>query len=160
MSPLLLEMISEKQIKKWAEEQLESTDRYVVHVKVSANNAINVIIDGDSGVSISDCIDLSRYIEQRLDRDQEDFELKVLSSGLEYPFSMLRQYKKYIGKRIQLKLENDSEKKGILQEANNEYIILQEETEKKYKKTIKRITGESLRISVKEIKQAKAVIEF
>ncbi|VAW28423.1 hypothetical protein MNBD_BACTEROID07-1979 [hydrothermal vent metagenome] len=159
-SPLLLKMISEKQIKKWAEEQLKDTDRFVVHVKVSTDNAINVIIDGDSGVSISDCIALSRYIEHQLDRDKEDFELKVLSSGLEYPFSMLRQYKKYIGKRIQLKLENDSEKKGILQEANNEYIIIQEETEKKYKKNIKRIAGESVRISMDEIKLAKAVIEF
>jgi len=160
MSPLLLKMISEKQIKKWAEEQLKDTDRFVVHVKVSTDNAINVIIDGDTGVSISDCIALSRHIEHQLDRDEEDFELKVLSSGLEYPFSMLRQYKKYVGKRIQLKLENGSEKKGILQEANKEYIILQEETEKKYKKTVKRITGESVHISMKEIKQAKAVIEF
>ncbi len=159
-SPLLLIMISEKQIKKWAEEQLEGTDRFVIHVKVSTDNAINVIVDSDTGVSIDNCIALSRYIEHQLDRDEEDFELKVLSSGLEFPFSMLRQYKKYIGKRIQLKLENDSEKKGILQEANNEYIILQEETEKRYKKTIKRITGESVRISMDEIKEAKAVIEF
>jgi len=153
-------MISEKQIKKWAEEQLEGTDRFVIYVKVSADNAINVIIDSDSGVSIDDCIALSRYIEHQLDREEEDFELKVLSSGLEFPFSMLRQYKKYIGKRIQLKLEDGSEKKGILQEANKEYIILQEETEKKHKKTIKRITGESVRISMEDIKQAKAVIEF
>lgn len=159
-SPLLLIMISEKQIKKWAEEQLEGTDRFVIHVKVSTDNAINVIVDSDTGVSIDNCIALSRYIEHQLDRDEEDFELKVLSSGLEFPFSMLRQYKKYIGKRIQLKLENGSEKKGILQEANNEYIILQEETEKRYKKTIKRITGESVRISMDEIKEAKAVIEF
>ncbi len=160
MSPLLLKMISEKQIKKWAEEQLEGTDRFVIHVKVSAENGINVVIDSDSGVSIDDCIALSRFIEHQLDRGEEDFELKVLSSGLEYPFSLLRQYKKYIGKRIQVKLENDSEKKGILQEVNNEYIILQEETEKKYKKSIKRISGESIRISMNEIKQAKAVIEF
>jgi len=153
-------MISEKQIKTWAEEQLEGTDRFVVHVKVSPENAINIIIDSDTGVTIEHCIALSRYIEQRLDRDKEDFELKVLSSGLEYPFTMLRQYKKYVGKRIQLKLENDSEKKGILQEAHTEYIILQEETEKKYKKTIKRITGETIRIPMDEIKQAKAVIEF
>ncbi len=160
MSPLLLKMITEKQIKNWAEEQLEGTDRFVVHVKVSAENAINIVIDSDSGVSIEHCIALSRYIEHRLDRDEEDFELKVLSAGLEFPFSMLRQYNKYLGKRIQLRLNNDSEKKGILQEANNEYIILKEETEKKYKKTIKRIAGESIRIPMNEIKQAKAVIEF
>ncbi|GMT45337.1 MAG: hypothetical protein IEMM0006_1169 [bacterium] len=160
MSPLLLKMISEKQIKRWAEKQLEGTDRFVVRVRVSPENAIHVIMDSDSGVSIEHCITLSRYIEHQLNRDEGDFELKVLSSGLEYPFSMLRQYKKYIGKRIQLKLENGSEKKGILQAINTEYIILQEETEKKYKKTTKRIAGESIRISMDEIKQAKAVIEF
>ncbi|HDO06328.1 MAG TPA: ribosome assembly cofactor RimP, partial [Bacteroidetes bacterium] len=111
-------------------------------------------------VSIEHCIALNRYIEHQLNRDEEDFELKVLSSGLEFPFSTLRQYKKYIGKRIQLKLENGTEKKGVLQAVNSEYIVLQEETEKKYKKTIKRVTGESIRISMDEIKQAKAVIEF
>ncbi len=71
-------MISEKQIKQWAEEQLEGTDRFVVHVKVGSDNAISVIIDSDTGVTIEHCIALSRFIEQRLDRDKEDFELKVL----------------------------------------------------------------------------------
>lgn len=160
MSPLLLKMISEKQIKEWAEEQLEGTDRFVVQVKVSTTNTINVVVDSDTAVSIENCIALSRYIEHQLDRDTEDFELKVLSSGLEYPFSMLRQYKKHIGRRIQLKLKNDSIKKGLLQEVNDGYIILQEETEKKYKKTIKRITGENVRIPMHNIEQAKAVIEF
>ncbi len=160
MSPLLLKMISEKQIKQWAEEQLEGTDRFVVHVKVSNDNAINVIIDSDTGVTIEHCIALSRYIEHRLDRDKEDFELKVLSSGLEFPFTLLRQYKKYLGKRIQLKLEDGTEKKGILQEAEADHIVLQEEIEKKYKKTIKRTAGESIRIPMSGIKQAKAVIEF
>ena len=153
-------MISEKQIKQWAEEQLEGTDRFVVHVKVGSDNAISVIIDSDTGVTIEHCMALSRFIEQRLDRDKEDFELKVLSSGLEFPFTLLRQYKKYLGKRIQLKLEDGTEKKGILQEAEADHIILQQETEKKYKKTIKRITGETVRIPMNEIKQAKAVIEF
>jgi ribosome maturation factor RimP len=159
-SPLLFTMISEKQIKKWAEEQLEGTDRFVVYCRVGSDNTINVVIDSDTSVTIEHCIALSRFIERRLDRDQEDFELKVLSSGLEYPFVLLRQYKKYIGKRIQLKLEDGSEKKGVLLEAEPEFIVLQEETEKKYKKTIKRITGETVRIPMNEIKQAKAVIEF
>jgi ribosome maturation factor RimP len=156
----LLKMISEQQIRRWAEEQLEGTDRFVVHVKVSHDNVIHVVIDSDTGVTIEHCMMLSRYIEQHLDRDKEDFELKVLSSGLEFPFSLLRQYKKYVGKRIQLKLADNTEKKGILREAEADHIILQEETEKKYKKTTKRITGETVRIPMNEIKQAKAVIEF
>ncbi len=153
-------MISEKQIKQWAEEQLKGTDLFVVHTKVSNDNAIHVVIDSDTSVTIEHCMALSRYIEQHLDRDKEDFELKVLSAGLEFPFSMLRQYQKYVGKRIQVKLEDGREKKGILQEAETGHIVLQEETEKKYKKTIKRITGGSIRIPMDDIKQARAVIEF
>jgi ribosome maturation factor RimP len=160
MSPLLLKMISKTQIERWAEEQLKDTDRFVVQVKVSNDNVINVIIDSDSGVTIEHCIALSRYIEQHLDRDKEDFELKVLSSGLEYPFSLLRQYKKYLGKRIQLKMADGTEKKGILQEAETDHIVLQEEIEKKYKKNVRRIPGETLHIPMEQIKQAKAVIEF
>ena len=160
MSPLLLQMIEEKQIRKWAAQQLEGTDRFVVQVKVSADNTINVVIDSDTSVTIEHCIELSRYIEQRLDRDKEDFELKVLSSGLEFPFTLLRQYKKYLNKRIRVKLNDGTEKKGILLKAETDHIVLKEEKEKKYKKTIKRVAGETIRIPMSGIQQAKAVIEF
>ncbi len=158
--PSFITMIEEKQIRKWAEQQLEGTDRFVVQVKVSADNTINVVIDSDTAVTIEHCIALSRFIEQQLDRDKEDFELKVLSSGLEFPFTQLRQYKKYLNKRIQIKLTDGTEKKGILQEAEKDHIVLQEETEKKHKKTIQRIAGETIRIPMSGIQQAKAVIEF
>jgi len=153
-------MIQTEQIKQWAEEALEGTDRYLVHCKVSADNVINVVMDSDTGVSIQHCIDLSRYIEHRLDRDQEDFELKVLSAGLEYPLAMLRQYKKYIGKRISLALEDGRQMKGVLLEAEESSILFQEEFEKKIKKKTKIEQGETIRIPMSDIKIAKAVIKI
>ncbi len=153
-------MIQTEQIKQLAEEALKNTDRFLVHCKVSADNVINVVIDSDSGVSIQHCIDLSRYIEHKLDREQEDFELKVLSAGLEFPFAMLRQYKKYIGKRISLFLNDGHRFQGVLLEAEEDHVLLQEEIEKKIKKKTKIEQGEILRFPLSEVQQAKAVIKI
>ncbi len=153
-------MIDTKEIIQLAEQGLAGTDRYLVHAKVNNENVINVVIDSDSGVTIEHCIELSRFIEHQLDRDKEDFALKVLSSGLEFPFTMLRQYKKHIGKLISINLNDGNQLKGILQEVNENQIVLLEEIEKKYKKRTKIVQGEMLQIPMSEIKQAKAVIKF
>ncbi len=153
-------MIRTEDIIQLAEQGLTGTDRFLVQVKVNSENVINVVIDSDSGVTIEHCIELSRFIEHQLDRETEDFELKVLSSGLEFPFSMLRQYKKHIGKSIIITLNTGNQVQGILQEANENQVVVLEEIEKKYKKRSKIIQGKTLTIPISEIKQAKAVIKF
>ncbi|MBE0650090.1 MAG: ribosome assembly cofactor RimP [Bacteroidales bacterium] len=153
-------MIDKKQIEKLVGEFLEGTDCFLVQAKVSRDNIIHVIIDGDNGVTIDNCVDVSRHIEKNIDREEEDYELKVLSSGLDYPFAMLRQYKKYIGKDVSVTMQNDSKIQGVLLEAEESYILLQEEIEKKNKKKITFTPGEAIRIPMDEIKQTKAVIKF
>ena len=81
---------------------------FLVEVKVSKNNNIQVFIDGDNGVKIQDCIDLSRQLEECLDRESGDFELSVLSFGLEEPLKMQRQYVKNIGRSLQVENEEGS----------------------------------------------------
>jgi len=71
-------MISESYIRQLVEEKLEGTDMFIVELSVSSNNRIVVEIDGMSGVTIDDCVAVSRQIESNLDREQEDFELQVL----------------------------------------------------------------------------------
>ena len=66
-----------------AKQSLQRDDIFVVQIKVSKNNVIEVSIDGDNGVKVEDCIELSRYIDKHLDRDKEDFELTVMSFGLD-----------------------------------------------------------------------------
>lgn len=153
-------MIKKEKIEQLVNDVLEGSNRFLVLVKVSKDNIIQVIIDGDEGVSIDHCIEVSRFIEKNLDREVEDYELKVLSSGLDYPFSMLRQYKKHIGQDISVTLQDDKHFQGVLMEAEASHIVLQEQIEKKNKKKITLIPGETIRIPMEEIKQTKAVIKF
>ncbi|MBN2637623.1 MAG: ribosome assembly cofactor RimP [Bacteroidales bacterium] len=153
-------MIDKNQIESLIHEALQNTDRFLVDIKISGDNVIHIIIDSDTAVSIDHCIELSRKVEGSLDREKEDFELNVMSSGLDYPFHLLRQYKKYLGKTIQIVMQNDKKTQGTLIDAEEDHIVLQEETEVKQKKIIIKKVGETINIPLSEIKQAKAVINF
>lgn len=153
-------MIDKKQIESLVQEALLESDRFLVDVKVSKDNVIHIIIDSDSAVNIDHCISVSRFVEGRLDREKEDFELNVLSSGLDHPFYLLRQYKKFVGKTIQLVMQDDKKLQGTLLEVDETHIVLQEETETRQKKRVIKKIGETVQIPLSEIKQAKAVINF
>ena len=75
-------MINKEQVSILCEEALAGTDRFLVEVKVKPNNVIEVYVDSDTAVNIDHCAELSRYINEKLDRDVEDYELSVLSWGL------------------------------------------------------------------------------
>ena len=84
-------MIDKSLIIQWAEEKLAATDNFLVDVMVKPGNFIVVEIDSDEGVCVDDCASLSRYLEEHLDRDVEDYELEVGSAGVTSPFKILRQ---------------------------------------------------------------------
>ena len=111
-------------IKKLAEEWLEGKDYFLVDIDVSPDNRIVVEIDHADGVWIEDCVDLSKYIEDHLDRDKEDFELEVGSAGLGQPFKVPQQYVNFIGKEVEV-LDADGKKtKGILKAVEgNEFVV-------------------------------------
>ncbi|MBO73037.1 MAG: ribosome assembly cofactor RimP, partial [Flavobacteriales bacterium] len=91
-------MIPESKIKELVQARIEGTKLFIVDINVSLSNKINVLIDGYDGVTISDCIDVSRGVEHNLDREAQDFELEVSSAGLDAPFAVSEQYKKNLGK--------------------------------------------------------------
>lgn len=72
------------------------------------NNQILVVIDGDEGVSVNDCIAVSRKIEHNLDRDEEDFSLEVTSAGVTQPLTLPRQFKKNIGRKLSVRTKEDT----------------------------------------------------
>ena len=74
-------MINKEQVSTLCEEALANSDHFLVEVKVKPNNVIEVYVDSDSAVNIDHCAELSRYINEKLDRDVEDYELSVLSWG-------------------------------------------------------------------------------
>ena len=89
-------------IKQLVDEWLVGKDYFLVDIEVSTDNRIVVEIDHADGVWIEDCVDLSRYIEDHLDRDKEDFELEVGSAGLGQPFKVPQQYVNFIGKEVEV----------------------------------------------------------
>lgn len=142
-------------IEEKVKEILGEGDLFLVDVKVSKNNNINIFIDGDNGVKIQDCIDLSKALEECLDRETEDFELNVASFGLEEPLKMQRQYVKNIGRSLQVDTEEESIT-GKLVEANEETFTI--ELKSKKKKVTE--TDNKKTYSYTEIKSAKVVISF
>lgn len=155
-SPLLYiydcRMIDKNKIKEIVETYLKENqkeDLFLVEVKVSKANVITVAIDGDNGVKVDDCISLSRHIESQMDRDKEDFELTVMSFGLEEYFTMPRQFVKNVSQNIEV-IDKEGEKRdGVLAEADNESILI---TTKKDK--------EGVRLSYTDIEKARVIIKF
>ena len=82
---------------------VEGTDIFLVKLTVSSSNDINVLLDSDSGLTLSHCKSISRAIESSLDREDEDFSLTVSSAGVGEPL-VLRQYKKNVGRKVRVTL--------------------------------------------------------
>ena len=102
-SPLFILNILKEKVEQLIAEGVEGTDIFLVKLTVSSSNDINVLLDSDSSLTLSDCRSISRAIESSLDRDDEDFSLTVSSSGVGEPL-VLRQYKKNIGRKVRMTL--------------------------------------------------------
>ena len=107
-----------------AEEQLAFSDCYLVDVIIKPNNLIVVEIDNDVAVGINDCVTLSRYIEERIDRNVEDYELEVGSSGIGSPLKIVRQYIKNIGNEVEVLLKSGIKLTGILTAADENGVTI------------------------------------
>ena len=117
-------MIDKSIVKSLVEEWLDDKEYFLVDVEISKDNKIVVEIDHADGVWIEDCVELSRYIEDRLNRDEEDYELEVGSAGLGQPFKVPQQYINFVGKEVEV-LDGDGKKmKGILKSVDgNDFVV-------------------------------------
>lgn len=118
-------MISKEHILALIEEHLGEGPIFVTGLRISSDNQINVFLDGDEGVTIKNCVDLSRHLEKNLDGQGTDFALDVSSHGATTPLTMPRQYKKHIGRELEIKLEDGTKTEGSLVEFNGEEIVLE-----------------------------------
>jgi ribosome maturation factor RimP len=140
-------------------DKLEGTDKFLVDMHVSNDNRINVAIDGDNGITIDDCVELSRHIEKNLNRDEEDFELNVASAGLDSPLKLHRQYVKNIGRSLSI-TTNDGEKiSGKLLEVSDTEIVVEPDNSPRKRKSD---TGEApaTTIAFDNIQVAKIAVKF
>ena len=154
-------MIDKRVIEQLVEEKLASSSNYLVSVEVQPGNIIVVEIDNDDAVSIDDCVELSRYIEEHLERDAEDFELEVGSAGITSPFKVLRQYKKNIGNEVEVLTKNGVKLTGLLKSADEEGFVVTVTKQVKPEGAKRKVTiEEDLPYTYNEIKYTKYLIRF
>ena len=152
-------MIKEEFIRNLAEQHIVGTDKFIVEVKVKQGNRIMVFMDADNGVTIDDCVKLSRLIESNLDRNTEDFELEVSSAGLDFPLTSARQFKKNIGKEVKVILKGGITKTGMLTNiSDNEIEITETITERINKK--KEVRKVPVSLALDQVKETRLVIHI
>lgn len=154
-------MLERAHILELIEEGMKDTDLFLVELGISTANQITVLIDSDSGVSITDCMKISRAVEHNLDREEQDFELNVMSPGLDASLVMPRQYAKNIGRTLKIKLVEGGEIKGKVIDSDEEAVLLQTSEKVRIEgRKKKELVVEDHRILYKDINTAKVVITF
>ena len=154
-------MISETNIKALAEQKIGGTSLFLVDVKVKPANKIEVFVDSPNHITVDDCVSISKHIEAGLDRDKEDFELTVSSPGIDQPFKVINQYRKYLGKEISSLRKDGIKIIGKLIAANeNEIQIETKRTERGEKGKGKQTIIENIIIQLNQIKETKLILPF
>jgi len=97
---------------------------FLIDFSISEYNQIHIIIDGDNGVTVKDCISISREIAHNLDRDVHDFSLEVSSAGVSEPLINIRQYYKNLGRKLKIKTLEGQILEGELTNVDDKEIKL------------------------------------
>ena len=142
-------------------EWLEDKEYFLVDIEVTPDNKIVVEIDHAEGVWIDDCVELSRFIESKLNREEEDFELEVGSAGIGQPFKVLQQYLIHIGKEVEVLTREGKKMAGILKDANEENFTLTIQRKVKLEGAKRpKLVDEDITFVYSEIKYTKYIISF
>ena len=139
---------------------LEKPTLFLIDLTITESFKIIVTLDGDNGVALQDCIDISRSIDNNLDREEHDFSLEVASAGVSSPLKHIRQYKKNVGRILQVET-NSVNIEAKLVEANDDFIVMEWEAREpkkigKGKETVQK----RQEIPYSEIKKAIVIIIF
>ena len=154
-------MIEKKTVCQIVEEWLEGKDYFLLEVTVSPHDKIVVEIDHAEGVWIEDCVELSRYVESKLDREEEDYELEVGSAGIGQPFKVLQQYINHIDKEVEVLTKDGRKLSGVLKEVDEMHFVVavQKKVKEEGAKRPK-LVDEDLSLKYDEIKYTKYLISF
>ena len=154
-------MVEKKTVCQIVDEWLDGKEYFLVEVAISPDDKIVVEIDHKEGVWIEDCVELSRYIESKLNREDEDYELEVGSAGIGQPFKVLQQYTNHIGKEVEVLRKDVRKLCGVLKAADEQHFTVT--VEKKVKpEGAKRpqLVQEDEMLAYDEIKYTKYLISF
>ncbi len=146
-------MIDKFKVLDIVKDVLEGSDKYLVNMKITPDNRIFVDLDGDNGINIDDCIEVSRAIENSLNRDEEDFELNVSSAGADSPLKMPRQYRRHVGRELSVEPFEGAKVEGILTEAGDSQFTIKTKGSKKE-------PSQELTFAYEDVKTARVIIRF
>jgi ribosome maturation factor RimP len=153
--------MNETKIRDLVNEALEQKDSlYLVDLSISSNNKIQIVVDGDHGVSLNECIRISRSVDNGLDREEEDFSLEVSTPDIAHPLKLKRQYKKNINRILKVTTSTE-EFEGTLTEVNDTNIVLNWKAREPKPIGKGKVTVEkTATLEYKDIKEAKVKILF
>lgn len=152
-------MIDKDLIRQTIEEKLASTDCFLVSLSISGDNQIMVEIDSETPVDLDFCVELTRYIEQYFDRDAEDYSLEIGSYSITKPFVDRRQYRKNIGRKVEVLTEESKKIRGTLVAVDNDGFTLEiEEKELLEGQKRKKLVKKEITLLYNSVKQTK--LEF
>lgn len=154
-------MINKDTVRSIVEEWLDGKEYFLVDIEISPDDRIVVEIDHADGVWIEDCVELSRFIEDHLSRDEEDYELEVGSAGLGQPFKVAQQYHCFVGKDVEV-LDADGKKyKGVLKAVEgNDFTVTVQEKQKVEGKKRPQLLETDYTFQMDKVKYTKYLINF
>ena len=117
-------MIDNKTVKTLVEEWLKDNDYFLVDVNMTPDDRIIVEIDHADGVWIEDCADLSRFLQEKLGEQLDDYELEVGSAGIGQPFKVAEQYKNHIGKEVEVLDKQGKKIQGLLKSVDGDTFVV------------------------------------
>ena len=154
-------MIDKTELEKVINEALDGTKMYLVTLKVSKDNIIEVALDSDEDITIDDCVAVNDAVLAAFDRDEEDYELTVGSYGISSPLLLPRQYRKNIGYEVEVLTADGRKLKGVLAEADAEGFTLTMMVKKKLEgKKRPELVEEQEHFNYNDIKQTKNIIKI
>ena len=104
---------------------VENPSLFLIDLTVGGDNSIRVLLDGDQGVTLEACMQVSRKVEHNLDREENDFSIEVSSCGVGSPLTIPRQFKKNVSRKLEVTDREDKQVQGTLVEATDTSFTLQ-----------------------------------
>jgi len=138
----------------------EDGSLFLIDFSISSDNKITVVLDGDDGVTVQDCMKISRAIEHNLDREEQDFSLEVASAGAASPMVLPRQYKKNIGRKLAVKTAEEAFEGNLTAATDNTIVLEWKAREPKPIGKGKHTVQKKKEIDFSEIKEAKVILKF
>jgi ribosome maturation factor RimP len=123
--PLFIKMTFKEKVKDLLNKALEENlQLFLIDLYFSETNKISVVLDGDSGVNLQDCININKFLDNGLEGEEVEYSIEVASAGLSSPLKLVRQYKKNIGRTLKIKTISKGDLEATLADANEENATL------------------------------------